>query len=288
MNDKISSRIILGDCLVELPKLLENSVSLVLTDPPYNYEVAGKNWDDAEIERRLAKIKNSKTIVKHIPYGNGLSGGVRNQNWYKRNADNNAAYMDWCKKWMAELYRVCKNGAFVGVFANNRSAAHVQIALEHVGFYTRDLIIYKKNGGIPRGINLGKKHKDMAGWHSCLRNCYEVVVLVQKPLLNNYFNTFNINNLGVIKTISDKGFQGNIFDDITLDKEKVEHLTPKPLSLMEKLVDMLLPQSDKHIVLDCFAGSGTTLLAAKNLGFQYIGIEKSEKNIQLIHERLRK
>jgi len=39
------NKIIQGDCLQELKKLKDNSVDLVLTDPPYGYSFMGKNWD---------------------------------------------------------------------------------------------------------------------------------------------------------------------------------------------------------------------------------------------------
>ena len=55
---------------------------------------------------------------------------------------------------------------------------------------------------------------------------------------------------------------------------------------MEKLVDMLVPPSTDHIVLDPFAGSGTTLVAARNLGRSYLGIEIVPEYVDIINQRL--
>jgi len=40
-----TSQLINGDCFQELPKLKDNSIELVLIDPPYNLSFMGKQWD---------------------------------------------------------------------------------------------------------------------------------------------------------------------------------------------------------------------------------------------------
>jgi site-specific DNA-methyltransferase (adenine-specific) len=62
------------------------------------------------------------------------------------------------------------------------------------------------------------------------------------------------------------------------------HPTVKPLKLMEYLVRLVTPPNG--IVLDPFAGSGTTLLAAQNEGFNYIGIEKEKAHCDIINKRI--
>lgn len=68
------------------------------------------------------------------------------------------------------------------------------------------------------------------------------------------------------------------------DGTKTQHTTVKPLALMEWLVTLLTPEGGT--VLDPFAGSGTTLEAARNNGFHSTGIEREEAYVALIHERL--
>ena len=62
------------------------------------------------------------------------------------------------------------------------------------------------------------------------------------------------------------------------------HPTVKPIALMEYLIKMVTPKGG--IVLDPFAGSGSTLVAAKQNGFQYIGIELTPEYIPIIEARL--
>jgi DNA modification methylase len=62
------------------------------------------------------------------------------------------------------------------------------------------------------------------------------------------------------------------------------HPTVKPIALMEYLIKMVTKPGG--IVLDPFAGSGSTLVAAKQNGFNYIGIEMTEEYIPIIQARL--
>ena len=68
------------------------------------------------------------------------------------------------------------------------------------------------------------------------------------------------------------------------DGTKIQHPTVKPLTLLEWLVELITPPGG--VVLDPFAGSGTTLQAAINKGFQPIGIEQDADYIKLIEQRL--
>ena len=127
------------------------------------------------------------------------------------------------------------------------------------------------------------------GWHSAFRNEWEAVVIVQKPLSNNYWETIQKTNVGVFKTVNEDGsFQSNILENLyKKDKsEKHSHCTVKPLGLIKKLVDTLCPFHEENIIFDPFAGSGTTLVAAQDLGFNYVGIEIEENYIPIINDRL--
>ena len=268
-----------------------------ITDPPYNYEFIGHKWDDSEIQRRKDRIKESKTLVKNIPYGSGLAGGVRNQRWYKRNRENIVEYENWCFEWSSELLRVCKPGASVLVFNSTRTIAHVQVALEKAGFYAKDIIVYRRSSGIPKGVNMKaaleqkglSNSEEWEGWHSCLRNEWEAVCVVQKPLVNNYAQTLLEYGTGLYYAKQDDGgFQSNILENIKRDvaPDYNIHCTVKPLELMQKLVEIFVPRAKGTIVIDPFAGSGTTLIAAKKAGADYIGIEIEPSYIEIIEKRL--
>ncbi len=292
------NEIFIGDCVKILPKLKANSVDVCITDPPYNYEFIGKNWNNKEINRRISKVKNSKTLVKNIPYGSGLAGGVRNKRWYDKFYNNLIDYQNWVNVWGNEIFRVLKPGSYLAVFNSTRSIAHIQVALEKSGFYTRDIIVYRRSSGIPKGINIEKKLKSLKdpnyskwkGWHSCLLNEWEAIVLVQKPLENNYHETLKKYGVGLLKAINKDGkFISNIFENVKRNNKADfnVHCTVKPLDLMKKLVKIMVQINKKSVVLDPFAGSGTTLVAAKQLGCSYIGIELEKEYKKIINLRLK-
>lgn len=62
------------------------------------------------------------------------------------------------------------------------------------------------------------------------------------------------------------------------------HPTVKPVDLMEWLVKLVT--REEHVVLDPFAGSGTTLMACKNTGRQFVGIERDELYADIARQRV--
>ena len=63
------------------------------------------------------------------------------------------------------------------------------------------------------------------------------------------------------------------------------HMTGKPIALMEQVLKIVEPGG---CVLDPFAGSGSTLLAARNIGLGYVGIEASAEYHRVALARLQK
>ena len=108
------------------------------------------------------------------------------------------------------------------------------------------------------------------GWH--YRRSYEVVLVGEKPgAACRWFDETNkVENIirGINKIIPDSD----------------EHPTPKPIALMQHFIG--LHTATGQTILDPFMGSGTTLVAAKNLNRKAIGIEIEEKYCEIAVKRL--
>ncbi len=68
------------------------------------------------------------------------------------------------------------------------------------------------------------------------------------------------------------------------DKEIFKHPTIKPIEMVKRHLLNLTKEND--IVLDCFCGSGTTCVAAKELGRKYIGIEINKEYCEIAKKRI--
>lgn len=80
---------------------------------------------------------------------------------------------------------------------------------------------------------------------------------------------------------------GPLFPDDHLDEFRNFHSTVKPLELMRYLAKLIYSPFPGAVILDPFAGSGSTLVAAKQLGRKAIGIELEEKYVEIAANRLK-
>jgi DNA modification methylase len=126
------------------------------------------------------------------------------------------------------------------------------------------------------------------------KNCIFEIIIWNKtnpiPLTNNrylpdkeYCLLFRENGTGVGGTYETKKTvyyrEANVED-----KKKYKHPTIKPLPIIKNLIENSSNKGD--IVLDCFSGSGTTCVAAKELGRQFIGIEIDPEYHKISLDRL--
>ena len=89
---------------------------------------------------------------------------------------------------------------------------------------------------------------------------------------------------GAAPVTSRKWFTTSECESCGAPRRKVTHCTVKPVALMEWLVTLITPPGGT--TLDPFAGTGTTLQAARDKGFAAIGVEQDEDYIALIEQRL--
>ena len=287
------------DVFEGLKKIEENSIDMCLTDPPYFLDKLDDKWNEKTIS---SNTKNQ--AIKSLP------GGMK----FDRNQGKKL--YDWYFEVSKEIFRVLKPGAIFLSFSAQRLYHRMTCAVEDAGFEIRDSLIWlytqsqAKSMSLERFIktlNIEENKKEeiynlLTYWKTpMLKSSYEPIVYGQKPtngtFLNNFYN-YNVGLLNTSKKVGAGKFPSNVLtvDEISeiidstflVSKPRKDlynrHKTVKPLALCEALISFFTLEN--ATILDPFAGSGTTLLAAKNLNRKYIGIEISVNYIEIINKRL--
>jgi site-specific DNA-methyltransferase (adenine-specific) len=284
---------VFGDSIEKLKYIKDETVDLVIADPPY-FKTINQKWD---------------------------------YEW-----KTNSLYLDWTKKWTAEVIRVLRKGGTFYLFGYFRTLSHIltdlknselsfrqQIVIdkglrsisgrktstyklfpnvtESILFFIKDnkqfikpllkerqeklklsskkinqLLGVKANGGgmwsIYTGKNICEQLPTKEFWNKLQQ------ILKFKFPYNRIAQTFNI-----IKGYTD------VWTDIDFYEETKFHPTQKPLKLIDRLV---LSSSNKNdLVLDPFGGSGSTLISCIKNNRNCITIEKDKSYFKIINQRIK-
>lgn len=253
--------VLTGDCLRILAEQPAASVDLAFADPPFNIGYEYDLYDD----RRARED-----------------------------------YLEWTERWLAAVKRVLKpTGSFFVAIGDEYAAEH-KVRLDALGFTMRNWIVWHYTFG----VNCKKKFN---------RSHAHIFYYVADP---NRF-TFNPEPVRVpsarMTTYADRRANpvGKLPDDTWVlrpqesdahfqtdadtwyvprvcgtFKERGEHPCQMPEALLERIIQVASNPGD--LVLDPFAGSGTTLAAAKKLGRRCLGIELSEEYADGVRRRLQR
>jgi site-specific DNA-methyltransferase (adenine-specific) len=305
MNGEFLNKIAQGDALQIISKLKSKSIDLVLTDPPYFLDKMDNGWD----VKKVALITDYCHTIKSLPPG------------MKFDKEQGKKFYDWYYQVSKEIIRVLKPGGFFFSFSSPRLYHRMVSAMDDAGFLIRDCFIWLYTQNQPKAMSLNhfveklnedKKSKEilknqLAGWKTPqIKSCFEPIVMAQKETEGTFLKNFRKYNVGLLNTtvqIGDNMFPANVVSTNEINevvdrcfliskpdkKEKGElniHKTVKPISLCEYIIK-LTTYSEDAIVLDPFAGSGTTLVAAKKLGRKFIGIDINEEYVEIAKERIK-
>jgi len=289
--------IVQGDSVQIIKSIPDNSIDAIISDIPYG--IGYDEWDvihnntNTALGGSTAAQAEAGDIFKRR--GKPLNG------WSSADKNIPLEYQKWCETWASDWLRVLKPGASCFIFAGRRFAHRCIVALENSGFTFKDMLAWEKPTAPHRAQRVSEIYKRRGdkvseqkwqGWRVAnLRPLFEPILWFQKPyktggtLADNILD-FNVGawNEEAAKIYNLNGDGSNI---IRIGSEKSDrglHETQKPLKLMEFLVALVTTQD--AIVLDPFAGSGTTCLAAKKLGRHYIGIEINAEYARVANERL--
>ena len=166
----------------------------------------------------------------------------------------NSAY--WFSAWMRECKRVLKPTGYLLCFGNWRSIPVLIRALSLAEMPATSCLVWDKGWIGPSAQNQ-------------LRPRYEIVIFSAMP-------DGKIENRSAPDIYSCKWHAGHM--------KTTKHPAEKPVELMQYLIRLVTPPGG--IVLDPFAGSGSTLVAAKREGFQYIGIEREAEYVEIAKARV--
>jgi DNA modification methylase len=248
-----------GDCLELLRKLPAGSVDLAFADPPFNIGYSYDRYDD----RR-----------------------------------EKADYLEWTDRWLAATTRVLSPRGSFFVAIGDEYVAELKVRLDALGLTMRNWIVWHYTFG----VNCSKKFN---------RSHAHILYYVVDP--KNF--TFNPDAIRVpsarMTTYADRRANpvGKLPDDTWVlrpqetdehflansdtwygsrvcgtFKERTGHPCQMPEAVLERVIRVASSPGD--LVLDPFAGSGTTLAVAKRLGRDYLGMELSDAYAESARSRL--
>ncbi len=253
-----------GDCLKRLGQVEAGSVDLVFADPPFNIGYQYDLYDDRRSRRE---------------------------------------YVDWCRDWMKGLFRALKPTGTFWLAIGDEYAAELKVAAQDdVGFTCRSWVIWYYTFGVNCVRGFSRSHTHL--FH-----------FVKDP---DYF-TFNSENPEVrvpsarqlVYRDARANPKGRLPDNTwilrpqdappsgfaamhdtwyfarvagTFKEREGFHGCQMPEQLLGRIIRISSDPQD--LVLDPFAGSGTTLAVAKKLGRRWLGIELSKDYVARVRKRL--
>jgi len=182
-------------------------------------------------------------ILTDPPYGDNVAYG-----WNNKIIKNNENPLINCNA-LIEMYRILKQNRSLYIFTN----------WKHYPFLTEFIIRYTKFN--IRHLIVWKKHNFGLGW--AFRHQYELILVLEKGKPK-----YNLTDFSDVQTSSH------------INHNKLNHPHQKPLDLLKKII--LHSSKEGDLILDPFAGSGSTCKACNELNRNWIGIELDERWIDTI------
>jgi site-specific DNA-methyltransferase (adenine-specific) len=183
----------------------------------------------------------------------GAKYGLVGDDDFQGDSKDQRSWTNWMAEWMYEARMVCKDGAPIVVFSDWRQLPSLTDAMQWAGWIWRGLLPWDKKNARPQKGRFRQQCEYVAwGSNGAMPTTRNVPIL---PGIYQY--------------------------TIPAGRAKM-HQTQKPVELMRALVQIVEPG---ETILEPFAGSGSTLVAADAEGYPAVGIEIMESNIRKIERR---
>ncbi len=239
-------------------------VKLIYIDPPF--------WSD----KNYHLPNMGRSDEKSLAYTDRWAGGLEQ-------------YLSMLRERIALMHSLLAEDGSIYVHCDWRATAHIRLMLEEIfgrENYINECIWLYKTGGMPRNHGYGRKHDTI---HFVAKDVRRVIWNQQKEksYLEHRYGFKNIElfedkrgpyTMTSLRDVWDiPALRGN-------QPERVDYPTQKPEALLERIIASSSRPGD--IVLDCFAGSGTTLAVAQRLGRRWIGLDQGEQAWGVTRKRL--
>lgn len=264
--------IYLKDNLEFLKEQPSHSIDLIYIDPPFN---TGK-------KQKRKTIKTVQDQQGHVGFaGKKYARKIQGE---KEFCDQFEDFISFIKPRLEECHRILKQSGTLYFHIDYREVHYCKILLDQI--FGRDCFLNE----IIWAYDFGAKPKNR--WPPKHDN-----ILVYVKDKNNYI--FNVNDIERIPYMSpglageEKAKRGKLPTDVwwhtivgTNSKEKTGYPTQKPLGILKRIIAASSPP--EGLVLDCFAGSGTTGEAAFLLGRNFILVDNNPQAIETMKKRFEK
>lgn len=209
-------------------------------------------------ELNLVDCQNIDVVICDPPYKMTKRGKSCRPNWMPNNMGDNVfdGALPITEDWMTSCYNVMSDNSHIYIFTNTISLEEYLVTARKVGFKLHNIITMIKDTGMPNR------------WY--LKNT-ELVLFLRK---------------GKARKINDMTSRDYHFVSMPQKRKGDKfHVSQKPIEFIEKLVSNSVID-ENSVILDPFMGSGTTGIASKNLGYDFIGIEKDAEYFDIAMNRI--
>jgi DNA modification methylase len=270
-----------GDCFMWMREHEADSVHAVVTDPPYGLV------EYTAAEQR--KLRDGRGGVWRIPPS--FDGHQRSPlpRFTTLTNDELQELHAFFVRWARALNRVLVPGAHVFVASNPLVSYIVAHALSTGGLERRGevirLVMTMRGGDRPKNA-----HEEFADVSVMPRSMWEPWLLYRKPLDGRVQDNLRKWKTGGLRRISgERPFGDVIASHPTRKNERslASHPSLKPQAFLRQIVRAALPLGE-GVVLDPFAGSGSTLAAANAVGYASIGVELDPHYFEMAQEAIPK
>ncbi len=261
-----SVRLYHADCIDWLAKQPKTSVHAVVTDPPYGLVEYHPEQQD--------KLRRGRGGVWRIPPsydGHRRSPLPRFTTLRPRDRERLGAFF---RDWAVALSPVLVPGAHVLVASNPLLSYLVSAALAEAGLERRGeivrLVMTMRGGDRPKNA-----HRDFPDVSVMPRSMWEPWLLYRKPFEGRVQDNLRRWGTGALRRISDDKPFGDVIQSHptrAAERALAAHPSLKPQAFLRQVVRAALPLGS-GVVLDPFAGSGSTLAAAAAVGYEAVGVE---------------